>query len=346
MSHQFKQLFPSHNELNATGTIKTQPVDFRVTEISPEVDFTGDGEHLWLWVEKTDSNTDWVAKQLAHICQVPNRNVGYAGLKDRHAVTQQWFSVQLPQINETDIQKALPSEIKILKTHWHNRKLKTGFLKGNRFELLIRDIHGAKESIEQNILNIKNQGVPNYFGQQRFGNNMANIQKAKDLFSGRFKTRNKNLKSLLISTARSHIFNNILTARIKNQTWDEVIDGDIMQLNNSHSWFHASEATQTELTQRLADKDIHISAALWGEDEVQSQAECATFEQSIAAQTPEYFPGFEQFRVKQDRRAIRLCPKKLQHEWLKDDLKLTFELPSGAYATVVLAEILNVKEGK
>ena len=343
--HTFDQLFPSHNLLAASGQIKTTPADFKVTEINEQVEFTGEGEHLWLWIEKTDTNTDWVAKQLAHICQVPGRNIGYAGLKDRNAVTQQWFSVQLPQIDQaSDIQNALPDEIKILRSERHNRKIKTGYLQGNRFELMVRDIAGDRSSIEQNIQNIIEFGVPNYFGSQRFGKDMGNINKAADFFSGSFKTRNKNLKSLLISSARSHIFNNILASRIKNKTWHQVIPGDVMQLNNSHSWFKSSEATSVEIEQRLKEKDIHISAALWGEDAVQSESDCADFEQEIAKQTPQYAKGFEQFRVKQDRRAIRMCPQNMAYEWIDGDLKITFELPPGAYATVVLREILNCTE--
>ena len=343
----FEQLFPSHNTLGATGKIKSTPEDFKVTELNDSIKFTGEGEHLWLWIEKTDSNTDWVAKQLAHICQVPQRQVGYAGLKDRHAVTQQWFSIQLPKVNHPgDIQQALPDEITILDSQRHNRKIKTGYLKGNRFELWVRDIQGDHGGIEDNIKNITTQGVPNYFGNQRFGKDMANLKKAADLFSGRFRTCNKNLKSLLISSARSHIFNNILAARIKNQIWHQTMKGDVMQLNNSHSWFKSSEATEEEITQRLKAKDIHISAALWGEDAVQSEADCAEFEHAVAQQTPQYLSGFQQFRVKQDRRAIRLCPQSLQHSWTKNDLKVSFELPAGAYATVVLSEILSCQESK
>ncbi|WP_154221928.1 tRNA pseudouridine(13) synthase TruD [Marinicella rhabdoformis] len=346
-SHAFDHMFPSHNQLAASGKIKCTPADFRVTEINDHITFTGEGEHLWLWIEKTDTNTDWVAKQLAQICQASERNIGYAGLKDRHAVTQQWFSVQLPKIDQaTDIQNALPDEMTILRSERHNRKIKTGYLQGNRFELTVRDIEGDRGCIEANIQNVIDFGVPNYFGAQRFGKDMGNLPKAIDFFNGRFKTRNKNLKSLLISSARSHIFNNILAARIANNTWHRPIKGDVMQLNNSHSWFKSSEATSEEIRQRLKEKDIHISAALWGEDAVQSEAECAIFEQSIADQTPQYAKGFEQFRVKQDRRAVRMCPQNLKFEWLNGDLKLTFELPPGAYATVVLREILNCSEDR
>ena len=341
----FDELFPTHNKIEASGIIKSCPSDFKVFEVNDQVEFTGDGEHLWLLIEKTDTNTDWVAKQLAYICQVSERNIGYAGLKDRNAVTQQWFSIQLPKVDlASDIQQALPEEIQIKRSERHNRKIKTGYLQGNRFELMVRNIDGCKASIENNIQNVIDYGVPNYFGSQRFGKEMGNIEKAEALFSGQFRTRNKNLKSLLISTARSHIFNNIVTTRIINKTWHQVIPGDVMQLNNSHSWFKSSEATADEIKQRLNEKDIHISAALWGEDTVQSETDCAAFENEVAAQSPQYKTGFEQHRVKQDRRAIRLCPKALEYQWQSDDLLLTFELPPGAYATVVMREILACSE--
>ncbi|MBL4773336.1 MAG: tRNA pseudouridine(13) synthase TruD, partial [Alcanivoracaceae bacterium] len=262
----FNTLFPTINKISATGIIRTYPEDFKVTELN-EIEFSGEGEHLWLYIEKTNSNTDWVAKQLSNICQVPRRQVGFAGLKDRHAITQQWFSIQLPKISDpVKIQSALPDEVTILSSQKHSRKIKIGQLDFNQFEIIIRDIKGEKEQIEQNIQNIINNGVPNYFGSQRFGHGMGNIQKAQDWFSGTYKVKTKNLKSLLISTARSHIFNCIVAQRLKDKTWDTPITGDILQLNKSHSWFPTSDATPIEIKKRLKEFDIHLTAAMWGEE--------------------------------------------------------------------------------
>ncbi len=341
----FDQLFPTLNTVAATGTIRTEPEDFVVKEMN-DVVFTEKGEHLWLLVEKTNSNTAWVATQVASACKVPARQVGFAGQKDRHAVTYQWFSVQLPKITDlTEIKNQLPKEVQIIEHHWHQSKIKKGQLKGNAFQILIRDIIGDESNIEQNIERIKEQGVPNYFGPQRFGHDLGNIQKAQDWFAGKIRVNNRNLRSLLISSARSHIFNLIVAERIKKSIWNQVIDGDIMQLNGSHSWFHSKDASLEKLDQRLEENDIHLTAAMWGEDPVQSDGECADLEQNTADQFQTYKQGFQQHRVKQDRRAIRVLPEDFNYQWTEgNQLQMAFKLPAGAFATGVLREIFIYQE--
>jgi tRNA pseudouridine13 synthase len=342
MTTTFDSLFPTLNSTTAHGDIRISAKDFKVIE-QLELNFTESGEHWWFYIEKTNSNTAWVATQLASACKVPARQVGYAGMKDRHAVTQQWFSVQLPKITDIQtIQTKLPDEVKILEHHWHQSKIKTGQLKCNEFSLTIRNIRGDQTTIEENITRVVQQGVPNYFGPQRFGHNMNNIQQAQDWFAGKIRVNNKKQRGILISTARSHIFNLIVAHRIRHNLWQQVITGDILQLDRSHSWFPASDAAKTELSQRLHDFDIHITAALWGEDEVQSTGQCAALENSIADTLPGYQSGFTQHRVKQDRRALRIHPGELYFQWKKDILQLNFKLSPGAYATCVLREILQV----
>lgn len=343
MNHSYSALFPTVNTVSATGRIRVQPEDFQVTEINV-IDFSGEGEHLWLYVEKTGSNTDWVAKRLAECCGVPARQVGYAGLKDRHAVTRQWFSVQLPQIDDVQqIQSNLPDEVTILQSDRHNKKLRTGGLKSNQFKIIIRDIQGDKQQIEENIARIKVQGVPNYFGEQRFGHDMGNVNKAEDWFAGKFRPNNRKLKSLLISTARSWVFNHILAERIRIDCWLRPVPGDIFQLDGSHSWFADEEqADADKILQRLNEQDIHITAALWGEDEVQSRADTAVLEQRIAEQFPGLLAGMGKHRVKQDRRSIRVRVKQSAFEWKGDALTLEFELSAGCYATSVLRELIEV----
>ncbi|MCW8870437.1 MAG: tRNA pseudouridine(13) synthase TruD [Proteobacteria bacterium] len=342
MTPRYNELFPTLYTVTCQGEIKTNAEDFKVIE-HHKIDFTGSGEHLWFKIEKINCNTAWVATQLASACKVPARQVGFAGMKDRHAVTQQWFSVQLPKLSDIEaIRTRLPDEVTILDHHWHQTKIKTGQLTANEFKLVIRDITGDKNTIEENIQFIKKQGVPNYFGPQRFGNNLNNIQQAKDWFAGQIKVNNRKLRGILISTARSHIFNLIVAHRIQNDLWQKFIPGDILQLDQSHSWFPASDATKSELTERLAAFDIHLTAALWGEDEVQSTEECAALENSIANTLPDYQPGFIAHRVKQDRRSIRIYPNNISHHWHDDTLQISFKLQPGAYATCVLREIIHV----
>jgi tRNA pseudouridine13 synthase len=341
MPLDFNQLFPTLNAINTSGTIRSIPEDFKVTEIN-SIELSGEGEHLWLYVQKIGCNTDWVANQLANICQVSQRQVGYAGLKDRHAVTQQWFSVQLSKVtDQLLINDALPDEVSVIESKLHSRKIKTGQLEANQFEIMIREIDGDKSEIENNIQSIIESGVPNYFGPQRFGHDMGNIQKAQDWFSGTYKVKARNLKSLLLSSARSHIFNCIVAQRINDKTWSNPINGDIFQLNKSHSWFPEKDATPDEISKRLKEFDIHITAAMAGEDCLQSTGDCANLECSIINQFPIYQQGFEKFRLKQDRRAMRICPIDLDFEWENGDLKLKFKLLPGSYATGILREIIN-----
>lgn len=341
MTASFHETFPTDNKVHATGRIRVRPEDFQVAEIN-DFEFSGQGEHLWLYVRKTGSNTDWVAKRLADVCQVPARQVGYAGLKDRHAVTSQWFSIQLPKVDAVDLLQAdLPDEIEILESHRHHKKLKTGGLKANRFKITVRDIQGKREAIEQNLAAIKARGVPNYFGEQRFGHDMGNVDKAAAWFAGQFRPKNRSLKSLLISTARSWIFNHILAHRIQAQKWLTPLHGDIFQLDGSRSWFmpEGHDFNEQDIQHRLEEKDIHITAALWGEDDVQTQAEAAGLENSVAVRFPELTAGLTQHRVRQDRRSMRLRVDQLQFSWQRNDLVLIFELMPGGYATSVMREI-------
>lgn len=344
MSEHFDALFPTINHVTASGDLRSEAADFIVIE-HHDMSFTGSGEHLWFKVEKIHSNTAWVATQLASACKVPARQVGFAGLKDRHAITQQWFSVQLPKISQIELIKAkLPDEVKILEHHWHQSKIKTGQLKFNEFKLVVRHVQGDRTEIDNNIVQVKQKGVPNYFGPQRFGHHMNNIQQAKDWFAGNIRVNNKKLRGLLISTARSHIFNLIVAHRINQQLWNQVIPGDILQLNQSHSWFPAHDATIEELSTRLALFDLHLTAALWGEDAVQSTEQCALIETEIANTQPEYQAGFSSHRVQQDRRSMRITPHQFSHHWHDDDLHLSFKLQPGAYATSVLREIVQNKD--
>ena len=341
MRFDFDRMFPTVNEISACGILRKKPKDFKVTEIN-DIHLSGTGEHLWLYKEKTGSNTDWVAKQLSNICQVPQRNVAYAGLKDRQAVTQQWFSVQLPKISDRKkIQSALPDNVSILKSDFHSRKIKRGQLQANRFEIVIREIEGDLAGISNNIEQILQNGVPNYFGNQRFGSEMGNIQKCQDWFAGNTKVKSKNLKSLLISTARSHIFNEILASRINNGSWNKPMLGDIVQLDGSHSWFHCKDASTKEIEKRIKQFDVHITAAMYGENQVQSTEDCAFLENKIAKKHTIYHIGFEHFRLKQDRRSMRIIPRNFKFDFRAKDLFLQFELSSGSYATGVIREIVK-----
>jgi tRNA pseudouridine13 synthase len=217
-----------------TATLRSTPEDFRVEEILG-YDADGEGEHALLWVEKRDANTDWVARELARFAGVSPVNVGFAGLKDRHAVTRQAFTVQLPGKADPDWSTFPHAEVKVLASTRHKRKLKRGALRGNRFVLVLREVHGDRERAEEVLKGIATRGVPNYFGEQRFGREGGNVAQARAMFAGRRVDRDK--RSILLSAARSHIFNHVLAARVERDAWDKPLEGEIWSLAGSRSWF-------------------------------------------------------------------------------------------------------------
>ena len=317
--------------------LRRTPEDFRVDEILG-YDADGECEHALLWVEKRGANTDWVARELARFAGVPPLNVGYAGLKDRHAVTRQAFTVQLAGKPDPDWSAFPHEEVKVLASTRHKRKLKRGALRGNRFVLVLRDVVGDRERAEAVLQAIVSRGVPNYFGEQRFGREGGNVDQARAMFAGRRVDREK--RSILLSAARSHIFNSVLAARVERDAWDKPLEGEIWSLAGSRSWF-GPEAFDDTLASRLAQGDIHPSGPLWGQGEPPTMATAGELEREVGAAFKDLGDGLAAARMDQERRPLRLLPKELRWRWLdQETLELSFELPAGAYATVVARELI------
>jgi tRNA pseudouridine13 synthase len=320
-----------------TAEMRRTPEDFRVDEILG-YDADGEGEHALLWVEKRGANTDWVAKELARFAGVPPLNVGYAGLKDRHAVTRQAFTVQLAGKPDPDWSAFPHEDVKVLAATRHKRKLKRGALRGNRFVLMLRNVSGDKTRAEEVLHAIATRGVPNYFGEQRFGREGGNIAQARSMFAGHRVDRDK--RSILLSAARSHIFNSVLAARVERDAWDNPLDGEIWSLAGSRSWF-GPEPFDEKLARRLTQGDIHPSGPLWGQGEPPTTDVVGELERGIAHCFDDLAQGLAKARMEQERRPLRLLPKDLRWQWLNDDLlELGFDLPAGAYATVVVRELI------
>lgn len=320
-----------------TGNIRTDNEDFQVDEI-PDFIPSGEGEHACLKVRKTGQNTEWTGKQLADIAGVERRSVSYAGLKDRHAVTTQWFSVWLPGKATPDWAAHLPPSIEVLEETRHSRKVRIGTLKGNHFKIIIRDCQGDKAAVENCLANIRACGVPNYFGVQRFGRDNHNIQRATAWFSGQIKPKARHQKSMYLSAARSWLFNHYLSERVADKSWDVAINGDVYQLDGSNSCFH--EPLNTELSERVAAHDLHPTGPLWGAGDSQSQGAVQGAESALATQFAVLSAGLEKHGLKQERRSLRLLVNDLSSNWLADDvLALQFSLKPGSYATSVLQEL-------
>jgi tRNA pseudouridine13 synthase len=322
-----------------TARLRTSPEDFQVEEILG-YDADGAGEHVLLWVEKRGANTDWVARELARFAGVAPVAVGYAGMKDRHAVTRQTFSVQLAGKPDPDWSAFPHAEVKVLAATRHSRKLKRGALRGNRFVLVLREVQGDRAAAEQVLQQIAARGVPNYYGEQRFGREGGNVAQARAMFEGRRVERDK--RSFLLSAARSQIFNEVLAARVERHVWDKPLAGEIWSLAGSRSGFGPEPFTDV-LAERLARGDIHPSGPLWGQGEPPTQDEAGALEREIGAAYQDLVDGLTAARMDQERRPLRLLPQNLKWRWLDGDaLELVFELPAGTYATVVVRELAVV----
>jgi len=322
----------------STGTIRNEVDDFIVNEIQ-SFELSGEGEHAFLHIEKCGENTDFIARLLSRFAGVRQRDVSYAGLKDRHARTTQWFSVWLPGKSDPDWSELNSDTLKILQATRHSRKLKRGSLAGNQFILKIRDWQGNKDILEQQLSLIKEQGVPNYFGEQRFGREGANIDKALALFSGAKLSRN--LRGMYLSAARSYLFNEIVSQRVQSNTWNQAVAGDLLMFNDSHSFFKA-DLSDTSIADRIQILDVHPTAALWGRGNLETSQTIAELELQIADKYPEISQGLIKFGLEQDRRAMRTQVKKLQWQFITGDcLELQFSLNAGSYATGVLREIID-----
>ncbi|GCL64684.1 tRNA pseudouridine(13) synthase TruD [Pseudaquabacterium pictum] len=304
----------------ASATLKRLHEDFIVTEL-PLQPPSGEGEHLWLDIEKNGANTAFVAQQLAEATGVPDRDVGYAGLKDRHAITRQWFSIYLPKGDAPDLTQLQHPEFKVLAQRRHVKKLRPGDLQGNRFRIVLRDVTGNREAIEANLRAVAAHGVPNYFGAQRFGFEGGNVEQGRAMLAREVRVRNPKKKGLYLSAVRSFVFNEVLALRIQQGLWGRTLPGDVV------------------------DGAGRPTGPLWGRGRVGTTDQAQALETGVAARHATLCDGMEHAGLDQERRALVASPADLAWDWPQaQQLVLTFSLPAGAYATSVLDEILRTAE--
>lgn len=340
----------AHGAAVLQAGIRHAPEHFQVDEVD-SFDASGAGEHLLLRVRKTGMNTAFAAKRIAQWAGVPESAIGHAGLKDRHAITTQRFSVWLPKRGAPDVDALQCDDLQVLSADWHARKLPRGALAGNRFAIRLQLRDGDRAAIDARLQAIAANGVPNYFGEQRFGHHGGNIDRVLRWFGAQEQGRRgpqlrREQRSLLLSAARSALFNTVLAERVRAGNWDLPLDGEVWMLAGSHSVF-GPEPFTPQLQQRLDAFDIHPTAPLWGAGDLRSTEAARDLERSALddATSHRLRDGLERAGLRQERRATRLCSGELQWQWLDAaGLQLQFTLPPGAYATTVLGELGEITD--
>ncbi len=328
----------------AEGVIRVRPEDFVVRErlgMAPE----GGGEHLWLRIQKRALTTEEVARLLARHAGVAYRDVGYAGLKDRHAVTEQWFSIHKSSATDEDWSSALPPALQVLERSRHRRKIKKGALRGNAFEITVRKVRGDPGQVQAVCERLRDTGFPNYFGEQRFGRQRGNVARARAMLGGQKAVRDRFSRGLYLSAARAEIFNRVLAVRVRAGSWDTALVGDALVLDGSRSYFVEEQITG-EIAARVKRGDLHPSGPLWGAGGPPTRAGVLALENEVAAGQPELKVGLSGYGMQHARRPLRVIPKDLEARWLDaETLQLRFSLPAGSYATALLREIVRYESG-
>ena len=295
---------------------RIEPEDFVVDELAaPEA---GEGEHVYLHILKRGANTGFVAQQLARLAGVQSKDVGYFGLKDRHAVTSQWFSVWLAQRPEPDWKQVENEEIQVLQHFRGARKLRRGEHLGNRFQIRLRNVQGDRAAAEAVLAQVP-RGVPNYFGEQRFGHNGGNLDLVNrivaDEQAGKRRRIPRNQKAFAMSAARSWLFNQVLAARVEQGNWLQQMGGEPEEAG---------------------------SGPLWGRGRNPAAGEQLALEETVMGPWKPWGDWLEHCGLSQERRGLVLQPQGFQASWEQDDLILNFALPPGTFATAVLREIAEL----
>lgn len=324
----------------ATGRMKAEAADFQVREqlgFAPD----GEGEHLLVHLRKTGYNTPDVAEALAAFAGIPARAVSYVGLKDRHAVTEQWFCLHLPGKSDPDFSAFKLAGCAILAAARHRRKLRIGALKGNAFTLTLREISDG-EDVEARLKRICDEGVPNYFGHQRFGHQGNNLTLALRWANNALRIKGHSKRSFSLSAARSALFNKVVSQRLAQLGPARLLNGDALQLTGRGSWFVASTAEMPALIARLAAGELSLTAPMPGEGALGALDEAEAFEHACLATQPALMALLARERLTPARRALLLQPEGLSWRWQDPaTLTLSFSLPAGSYATVVVRELLD-----
>ncbi len=323
----------------ARGSIKNCPQDFVVFE---ELGFepSGDGEHLFLQIEKTGLGTFELLQRIARDYAIAPAAIGFSGLKDKHALSTQWFSLHLP--GGARKPEAGGEGYRVLRAARHQRKLRRGSHHANRFRIVIRDLDRFPDGSLRQLDEIAASGMANYFGEQRFGRAGDNVGQAlQQLRSKRLKRQRR---GMLLSALRSHLFNQVLACRIADGIWREPLDGDVFMLRGSHSIFTA--AVDASLRQRYHELDISSCASLYGSGDSRLGGRPRDIEDKVFAAHEEITACLDRFEARLQMRALRVAVEDLEFDYdaAKKILSLEVCLPAGSYLTTMLEHFVRVED--
>lgn len=332
------------------GDLKTTAQDFYVEEVlgfEPE----GLGEHLYLFIEKQGVNTEFLARLIAKHVDLGANKVTYSGLKDRHAVTRQWFCLHVlnQQLDGQALMATMSAElgedesIKLVKMERHPRKLKVGVHKTNRFVLRIRNLTGDLEDLKDRLALVALEGVPNYFGPQRFGINGNNLVQGRQWLarSPSPKKRLTKTESFWLSAIRSWFFNQALSDQVASGLWGQVFIDDRVQLQGTQSAFKVDEI-DASLLRRLHQLDLHPQLPLVNTGALGDTSMIRAHSMSQSWQEDEdLLAQLNRLSLGRDQRTTRVIPENMVWELLNDQLIVQFSLPKGSFATSVLRELID-----
>lgn len=325
----------------ASALLRASPEDFQVQEVLG-FEPSGEGEHVLLQLEKRRLNTPELARRLARFCAVPERDVGYSGMKDRNAVTRQWFSVRLAGRGEpqwSDLESG--GDVRVLAAARHQRKLKRGVHHGNRFSLRLRDLAGDLDALQHRLAAVRLEGAPNYFGRQRFGRGGSTLDQARQWVAGGGRRVSRNRRSLYLSALRAYLFNELLAVRVADGTWNRLLPGDICILQGTRSRFKC-EAVDRTLQRRVREGDVHPGLPLWGRGDGGVARHRAAERIAALEGAADLCAFLERMAVEQAWRATRQLADDFCWQFCDDgSLQLDFELGAGGYATALLAEFVR-----
>ncbi|GBD37345.1 tRNA pseudouridine synthase D [bacterium HR36] len=324
------------------GQIRAVPEDFVVEEI-PAYEPSGVGDHVYLWIEKRGLAADWLANRLARFLGIDQREIGMAGLKDRHAITRQWIS--LPASAASRLAEVSIPGLTILRISRHTNKLRAGHLRGNRFRIRIRQVHPETSTRLLALLaRLRETGLPNYYGEQRFGRHGDTLRIGLGLLQGQSDPRleqRRFLRKLSLSAVQSWLYNRYLAERMQRGWLHRVIAGDVLHQRPQGGLFVAENVPGEQ--ERFDRREIVHTGPIYGRRMFPAQQQAGQLDAEILRQAGLNLEMFQSFGklLLGTRRDNLVYLDDLQAVVEGNDVVLTFSLPAGSYATVLLREIMK-----